>query len=545
MAVRNRIAGLALVLLVFVTAATAGAAAGYTKQDETVRVASLSETLTASDGFTGDGFGGAVDVDGDVMVVGAFGAAYVFTLFDGQWLETAKLTVPTAPPGWGSGRSGGDSSQVQKVEGQEIRIDDLGNVFGGFGRSVAVDGDVIVVGAYEAAYVYTSVEGEWMEAAKLSGTDDLSGLGPEPDGSRTISMWTSSGFLDGGFGHSVAVDGDVVVVGANGVVGHSEFGTEFPRLGAEYPESAYVFTRSGGQWPLTAKLKLIDSEGNRSRSLVEDVAVRGDVIAVGSVAAAHVYELTSDGWVDSAMLTSSDDAFSAGFDGAVSATEDTIAVSSFRGVHVFERSSDGWEGELLRLASYPEDGTLGWDVAVDGGLAVAVPLDDELGPGTNPLLFEMFDRTSKGWQFIYLDVSDDPAWKPQSVALDGEVFAVGVHPSTHEREGDEVWNFRHLEPGAVHVYNVEVLFPTEDGEPAAATPAALATPAAAATPTVIAPPTTEAAASVLVDDDDSSDGGTNAVWAGVIIAQLALIVVVVAYFLIRRKPADDAGRYNT
>ena len=502
MAVRNRIAGLTLVLLAFVTAVTAGAATGYTKQDEPVRVASLSEILTASDGFTGDGFGGAVDVDGDVMVVGAFGAAYVFTRSDGQWLETAKLTVSTAPPGWESGRGAGSSSQVQEVEGQEIRIDDLDNVFGGFGRSVAVDGDVIVVGAYEAAYVYTSVEGEWVEAAKLFGTDDLSGLGLEPDGSRAISMWTSSGFLDGGFGHSVAVDGDVVVVGANGVVGHSEFGTEFPRLSAEHPEWAYVFTRSGSEWPLTAKLN--GSKGSRSRSLVEDVAVHGDVIAVGSVAAAHVYELTSDGWVDSAMLASSDDAFSAGFDGAVSATEDTIVVSSSRGVHVFERSSDGWEGELLRLASYPEEGTLGWDVAVDGGLAVAVPFDDKLGPGTNPLLFEMFDRTSEGWRFIYLDGSDDPAWKPQSVALDGEVFAVGVHLSTHEREGDEVWNFRHLEPGAVHVYY-----------------------------------------SVLVDDDDSSDGGTNAVWAGVIIAQLALIVVVVAYFLIRRKPSDDAGRYNT
>ncbi len=95
MAVRRQVAGLALVL----TAAAATIAFGYSEHDETMTVASFAGALRASDGFAGDGFGVSVDVDGDVMVVGAIGAAYVFTRSDGRWLQTAKLSVQNTPLG--------------------------------------------------------------------------------------------------------------------------------------------------------------------------------------------------------------------------------------------------------------------------------------------------------------------------------------------------------------------------------------------------------------------------------------------------------------
>ncbi len=152
-------------------------AGSLAQADPSVNVHPVAQ-LVASDGFAGDGFGHDVDIDGDVMVVGAIGAAYVFTRSNGQWSETAKLTVLNAPSGWAVNRLDHGQSRYVPVEGQDILLDREGVVYGGFGRAVAVDGDVIVVGAYEAAHVFISDEGEWTKTAKLTGPDDLSDLGP-------------------------------------------------------------------------------------------------------------------------------------------------------------------------------------------------------------------------------------------------------------------------------------------------------------------------------------------------------------------------------
>ena len=61
--------------------------------------------LVASDGTPGDRFGEALVASGDRIVVGASraddgrGAAYVFELRDGTWVETAKLSDPEGEPG--------------------------------------------------------------------------------------------------------------------------------------------------------------------------------------------------------------------------------------------------------------------------------------------------------------------------------------------------------------------------------------------------------------------------------------------------------------
>ena len=153
--------------------------------------------LTASDGAALGFFGRSVSVDGDTVVVGAdmpgAGAAYVFALSGTSWVQQAKLTA----------------SDRQKV--------------GGFGRSVSLDGDTVVVGApgtdpaaatgAGAAYVFVrSGRTSWSQHVKLTAGD---------------------GAFNDGFGCSVSVDGDTVVVGAhqNDTVGN--------RAGA-----AYVFVRS-------------------------------------------------------------------------------------------------------------------------------------------------------------------------------------------------------------------------------------------------------------------------------------------------------------
>ena len=539
-------------MVVLGSAASAGVADGYSEHDETMTVASFSEIVPATDGFAGDGFGLAVDVDGDVMVVGAIGAAYVFTRLEGRWQETAKLTVPNVPPGRVANRVDDDQSRYVSVDGQEILLDRNGVVYGGFGRAVAVDGNVIVVGAYEAAYVFTAMDGEWRETVKLTGAEDLSGLGPLDDGSSITGRGSTLGLLNGGFGSSVAVDGDLLAVGANGVVRFPEFSSRVTPSGVENLDSAYVFTRYEDNWRETARL--VRPGGTQSYNFGRDVAVDGNVLVVGSHSAAYMYERSGDEWSEPTELLPADHDSSFGFGQSVAASGNSIAVSSMDAVHMFERSPGGWVGKILEPHFDPAYHRFGLDVDLDSNLVVMAPYEDVTGPGMSPIVFSLFDRPRAGWRVTWTSGFANKAWRVQSVAIGGGVIAVGAHLSSYEAGEDLVWRTTHQEPGVIHTHNLEVLHPVGDGSAPTETPlepapdqqpTIVAEPAP--TPTMAATPTAAIAAPpVLADvDEDSSDGGINPLWGGVIIAELALIAVVVAYFLIRRKPDDDAGRYTS
>ena len=134
--------------------------------------------LTASDGGSGDEFGASVGVDGNSVIVGApggDGAAYVFSRPTGGWTSTSTATKLSAPAG---------ASQ------------------GGFGASVAVDGDYVVVGA-------PSVQGS---GGKLGAAYifKLSAL------SNSVELTSPDGISSERFGAAVAIDGDSIIVGAPG-----------------------------------------------------------------------------------------------------------------------------------------------------------------------------------------------------------------------------------------------------------------------------------------------------------------------------------------
>ena len=136
--------------------------------------------LAASDGEFGDGFGGAVSVSGNEIVIGAAGkdgsgvnldagAAYVF-LFDGlNWFQQAKLTA------------------------------DDGARSDHFGNSVSISGDIAVVGSHGdwngSAYVFYCSESSWIQHSKLMAID---------------------GDVNDHFGYSVSIRDNTVIVGAPG-----------------------------------------------------------------------------------------------------------------------------------------------------------------------------------------------------------------------------------------------------------------------------------------------------------------------------------------
>ena len=182
------------------------------------------EKLTASDAAAGDQFGYSVGASGDVAVVGAWladcaagvacGAAYVYRFNGTSWIEEAKLTAPDAAA-------------------QDY-----------FGTSIAVDADLIVVGAYEddcvsgtgcgAAYVYrydSTPPAHWEQEAKLTASDADQG------------DW---------FGASVSASNQIVAVGA--------YGDDCPEDEGDCG-AAYVYRYDGGAWIEESKLSGADGYG--------------------------------------------------------------------------------------------------------------------------------------------------------------------------------------------------------------------------------------------------------------------------------------------
>jgi hypothetical protein len=193
--------------------------------------------LTASDDAAGDQFGFSVSVSRDTVVVGAYGddvggtdsgSAYVFARSGSRWSQQSKLiasdadfydwfgfsvsvsgdtAVVGAHKNNDSGnayvfrRSGNTWSQQAKLTAS----DEENNAQ--FGKSVAVSGDTVVVGAdgdnsgnipnsnIGSVYVFTRSGSTWPEQAKLNASD--------------------AEFEDA-LGYSVSVSGDTVVAGAYG-----------------------------------------------------------------------------------------------------------------------------------------------------------------------------------------------------------------------------------------------------------------------------------------------------------------------------------------
>ena len=209
-----------------------------------------------------DGFGGAAAIDGDTAVVGDkyedwdTGAAYVFSRHDGgtnAWGESARLTASNAATYNDFGRAvaiGGDTIAVGAMGnnnnhgtvyifernhggvgnwGEVVRIENpdppLPHLTDFFGTAVALDGDLLAVGAsaYDSGlgclYLFERNQGgsnAWGQVNRLTSSDAVANQS---------------------FGNSVAIDGDTVVVAAYGDPG---------LVGQQLVGAVYVFERNHG-----------------------------------------------------------------------------------------------------------------------------------------------------------------------------------------------------------------------------------------------------------------------------------------------------------
>ncbi|WP_157994610.1 FG-GAP repeat protein [Peristeroidobacter agariperforans] len=199
---------------------------------------------------------------------------------------------------------------------------------------------------------------------------------------ETARLMPADGAPDGGYGRSVAIDGNIAVIGATS--------QQHPGSGTTTRGAAYVFERnSQGAWQQTAKLV----GTNPPDAFGFDVAVDGNVIAVGDPdrERVHVFEKQGSSWVRTAQLgLAPSPTYGTGNGFSVAVQGDLIAIShrDDNGLALYRRSSAGWQ----RVASYSdsfaeEDPTyMGPHVDVTAGAAVfGTPSLFEHGPAPGHL----------------------------------------------------------------------------------------------------------------------------------------------------------------
>jgi hypothetical protein len=362
--------------------------------------------IKASNTSLSDEFGAAIALDGDTLVVGAAeedsdavgidddgsndnraasGAAYVFTRTNGVWSQQAFLKASNP------------------------------DVADRFGKSVAVDGDTVVVGAINEDSNETGASG--------TGDDDsLIDPGAAYVFHRSGTTWSQEAYLKASntealdhFGNAVAVDGDTVLVaakdedsGATGV-GGNQASNASGSSGA-----VYVFTRSGSAWAQQAYLKAsntftADLFGHR-------VAISGDTAAIAAL---------------------SEDSDADGVDG----DQTNNGAFNSGAVYVFNRSGTTWSQQAyIKATNSDASDSFGFSLDIDGndlivgahqedGNAVGINRNQATNDDTESGAAYVYRRTGSSWEFgDYLKASNAETndFFGGEVSVDGGLFAAGA-----------------------------------------------------------------------------------------------------------------------
>jgi len=274
-----------------------------------------------------------------------------------------------------------------------------------FGHAVAISGNTVLIGAPRivgfptpadtgSAYVFTRSGSTWSYQAKLQ---------PSDGGAGDI------------FGRSVALRGDVAVIGAEN---HDLLSPPTSNAGA-----AYVFARAGSVW--TQSQKLIASDAFFNGAFGNTVAISGDVIAVGSfmdgsqTGSVYLFSASGPTWTEIAKTFGSD---ANGFD---QFSRDSLAIAPDNSLIV---GSAGHEGDSFSIGDNRGAAYI-FDVS---GLAVGGDTDgdglsdsDELARGTDPFNPDTDgDGMSDGLEVLNAGAGTCP--DPLNADSDGDGLGDGV-----------------------------------------------------------------------------------------------------------------------
>lgn len=383
--------------------------------------------LLPSDGGFHDRFGIFVRIDGDVAIAGAItdddagpetGSAYIFRLDPKthEWIEEAKILADDAQSGdW-------------------------------FGQSVAVDGDVAVIGSGRDDKGETIFRVHILRYdGKFWNNEQLVELPV-----TSVPNWVVNQ------PYPVAISGDVIVVGVHGMPWDPISG------------QVHVLRYDGGTWAQEATI--VPSDGDAHDHFGFSVAIENGLMIVGSPAdddngnisgSAYIYRFDADGkkWIEEAKLLASDGVVEDQLGWSVALRGDLAVVGANRGheqgqtvgsayVFRFDPKTVTWIEEAKLLASDPT----GWDVlgsavAIGEGLVVA-GAEAADGNGPNEGAAYLFRKRGTMWveEAKFLG-SDGPAWGffGTSLAVSGNRLFVGA---PHDDENGE-WS------GSAYMFDLE------------------------------------------------------------------------------------------
>lgn len=326
-----------------------------------------------------DSFGSAVAIHGDTIIIGAPNEHGAGTGVNPLANESTDL--------WGNGaayifvRTGTVWTQQAYLKPEPVTGGGLAAA--AFGFSVAISGDSVLVGTSGAgALVYTRSAQTWTFQATLQPSAEsgqylsvaldgdyalIGDVGDATNGSfagaacvfhRIGSAWTQTAYLrppaagnlqdDDQFGASVAISGDVIVVGAPGE--DSDIATALPNEASADSGAAYVFRNNGTAWVQEAMVKATSigttAAGDRFGT---SVGVSGDTIIVGAP-----HEASSS---------------------LLNATAITESAPHAGAAYVFTHSGSTWsEQKYLKpniVGTTQALDFLGNDVAIDGSTVIA------------------------------------------------------------------------------------------------------------------------------------------------------------------------------
>ncbi|MAX26355.1 MAG: hypothetical protein CMJ19_17825 [Phycisphaeraceae bacterium] len=392
----------------------------------TDRVEDLLLKLVSPDAGTGSELGSVLAVDGEWAIVGApgndsygidAGVAYLYK-WDGRiW------------------------SEYQKISG----IDIAANAH--FGRSVSLSATRAVIGAdgsnnqVGAAYVFELTNGRWLQAAKLTPSDQATngkyGFG--------VTLWgdylavlspgsTSIGFVyELSNGQWVEVDTLTEATGASGAISTSTtLSMSGNRLAVGAPlnnsgaGAVFIYTRdaSSTSWSQTSPEQLNGATGEQ---LGSSVSLDSDQLLVGAPGdtKACLYDWNGSQWSSPTPITTGTSV--AGFGASVSVSDDLLVVgapaygSNAGAAYVYQRDGSSWVLDQSYESESSSGDLLGQSVAIgDDSILIGAPGDqsatgalyrDSIGSLTASATLpqeDVIDALVTGNRFGYdVDVSGD------------------------------------------------------------------------------------------------------------------------------------------
>lgn len=293
----------------------------------------LEDVIVPDQGSSGEAFGSAVAVEGDVAVVGAppadgssdaTGSAYAFSRTQGVWSQEDLLT----PDGLSTGTA--------------------------YGETVAVTGSIGFVGAPAAGAVHTfsAYGGIWSHKATITGTDG--------DDDR--------------FGSALDVQDTLVAIGAPGT----------SRDVGEDAGAVYVYESGAAGW--TQQFTGTPAQSSSDARFGEGVAIGSNALVAGAPGAdprgdgsgaAYVFEAARGEWPQEDTLVPTDGDAGDAFGRSVALTEGTAIVGAPRdedpngqnagSAYVFRRHAPDWRQDMKLLPETgKQDAGFGANVSVYG-----------------------------------------------------------------------------------------------------------------------------------------------------------------------------------